>query len=80
MNNKVVLESSTNTHSTETKGVEVISKMETMSTIVLDTKEGMIVCHGHHHTVATEPTTKRVIKITQQEKNPITQAFQNAFD
>ena len=52
-----------------------------MGTVVLDVADdNMIVEHGHHNTVATETGTKRVIKITQQEYNPILKAFQNAFD
>ena len=51
-----------------------------MNTIVLDTVNGPIVEHGHHAIVRTEPETKRVIKITQQEYNPITKALMNSFD
>jgi len=77
---QTVLEKSTNTHSTKSD-VKVIKEMPSMTTIILDVKQDkMIVEHGHHNVVATEPTTKRVIKITQQEFNPVLQAYQNAFD
>jgi len=80
MRKKTILEPSTNTHIT-TSNVEIVEKFNKMGTIVIDTKnDNMIVEHGHHNTVATETDTKRVIKITQQEYNPVLQAFQNAFD
>ena len=80
MKEKTILEPSTNTHITDSD-VNVVKKMDNMGTIVLDVNDdNMIVEHGHHNTVATEPDTKRVIKITQQEYNPILKAFQNAFD
>lgn len=76
----VVLEKSTNTHLTNSD-VEVVKEFHTMTTVVLKQKaEGMIVEHGHHNTVATEPTDQQVIKITQQEFNPILAQFQNSFD
>jgi len=75
----VVLEESTNTH-TMKGNVEVVKKMEKMNTVVLDTNGCSIVEHGHHANVMTEPSTKRVIKITQQEFNPVTKAIMNAFD
>lgn len=76
----VVLEKSTNTHFTESE-VEVLKEMNTMSTIVLNQKNNsMIVEHGHHNMVATEKETQQVIKITQQEFNPILKEFQNSFD
>lgn len=74
-----VLEKSTNTHVATTE-VQVEKEFATMTTMVLKPEGNMIVEHGHHHTVATEEDTKQVIKITQQEFNPILQAFQNSFD
>ena len=77
---RVVLEKSTNTHFTDSK-VEVKKELENMTTMIMKVeKGGMIVEHGHHNTVATEETTTDVVKITQQEYNPLLQAFQNAFD
>lgn len=75
----VTLEESTNTH-TMIGDVGVVKKMAKMNTIVLDTNGSTIVEHGHHAIVSTEPETKRVIKITQQEYNPVTKALMNAFD
>jgi hypothetical protein len=80
MMKKVVLEKSTNTHSTNSD-VEVVKELENMTTVVLNVKdEKMVVEHGHHATVATDPGTKDVIKITQQEVNPITRKLMNAYD
>ena len=76
---KVVLEESTNTH-TLSGDVKVLKKMGKMNTIVLDLNGCAIVEHGHHAIVKTEDCTKRVIKITQQEYNPITKGLQNSFD
>ena len=76
-----VLEESTNTHRVK-DGVQLqlLAKSSIMTTKVLKTNGEMIVEHGHHNTVATLPHTKCVIKITQQEMNPITKAFENAYD
>jgi len=80
MNREVtVLEQSTNTHVT-TSPVEVVAEFQNMSTMVLKPNGRMIVEHGHHHTVATQPHSNQVIKITQQEYNPVLRAMQNAFD
>lgn len=74
-----VLEKSTNTHITKSD-VSVEQAFNKMTTINLKTNGKMIVEHGHHNTVSTEPTTKQVIKITQQEYNPVLKAMQNSFD
>lgn len=76
----VVLERSTNTHITNSPGVSVQKEIQNMTTILLSTQGAMIVEHGHHHTVATSPSTGQVVKITQQEYNPVLNAFQNSFD
>jgi len=77
--NEVVLEESTNTHTLK-GNVKVLSRLQKMNTVVLDASERSVVEHGHHAIVSTEPTTKRVIKITQQEFNPVTKALMNSFD
>lgn len=79
MNNLVALEKSTNTHTTKSN-VTITDEFEKMTTVIIETNNSVIVEHGHHHTVATEPDTEQVIKITQQEFNPVLNAFQNAFD
>lgn len=81
MNEKktTILEKSTNTHITNSD-IIVTDEFNTMTTMVLETNEQMIVEHGHHFTVATEPETQQVIKITQQEYNPILKLMQNSFD
>lgn len=78
-NEVIVLEESTNTHTLKGKA-KVVKTMEKMNTVVIDTNNSVIVEHGHHAVVSTESTTKRVIKITQQEFNPVTKALMNSFD
>jgi len=80
MEKTIYLEKSTNTHFTKSKGVTVQKELGKMTTVVLSTNGEMIVEHGHHHTVATDPAVKQVIKITQQEYNPVLKAMQNSFD
>ena len=75
----IVLEESTNTHILKGEA-KVVKKMSKMNTVVLDTDGCSVVEHGHHAIVSTEPDTKRIIKITQQEFNPVTKALMNAFD
>ena len=75
----VALEESTNTHILKGEA-KVLKKMSKMNTVVLDTEGCAVVEHGHHAIVSTEADTKRVIKITQQEFNPVTKALMNAFD
>jgi len=76
---KVVLEPSTNTH-TAKGNIEVTGKAEFMNTVVMRTNGKVIVEHGEHHTVATSSKAKCIIKVTQMEKNPVTQQLQSAFD
>lgn len=80
MENLIVLEKSTNSHFTKSKDVTILAELDTMTTVVLETKNTMIVEHGHHFSVATDKDTPCVIKITQQEYNPLLEAFQNSFD
>jgi hypothetical protein len=76
---KIALEKSTNSHVLTGK-VSIIKKMEKMNTMVLNSNGASIVEHGQHATVKTEDNTKTIIKITQQEFNPLTKALMNAFD
>lgn len=76
---KTILEPSTNTHSTESN-VEIMQEKSSLNTIVLRTNGEMIVEHGHHFTVATLPETKCVVKVTQQELNPILNLMQEVTD
>lgn len=76
---QTVLEKSTNTHVTNSD-VEVTKEIQDMTTLVINTNGNMIVEHGHHHTVATEHDTMQVIKITQQEFNPVLKKLQNSYD
>lgn len=76
----LVLEKSTNTHTTKSE-VKCVKELSDMTTMLLEIpKDKLIVEHGHHFQVATEPTTKFAIKITQQEYNPIQKLMQNAYD
>jgi|APHig6443718053_1056840.scaffolds.fasta_scaffold1256746_1 hypothetical protein len=76
---EVVLEQSSNPHTLK-GNVSVIKKIENMNTMVLELQGAAIVEHGQHATVRTEEDSKNIIKITQQEFNPITKALMNAFD
>lgn len=76
---EVVLEQSSHPHTL--KGdAKVIKEMKGMNTIVLELQGAAIVEHGQHATVRTEENSQNIIKITQQEFNPVTQALMNAFD
>lgn len=72
----IVLEPSTNTH--KLTADSVTSEVIDNGTLKLKIKGRGIVTHGEHHTIVTESET--VIKSVQQELNPVTNAFQNAFD
>lgn len=74
----VVLEPSTNTHII--KGdVKVTEKLDAMiNGLVLETNGNCLVMHGEHGLIVTEG--ENVIKLTQQELNPLTKQMQNSFD
>jgi len=72
----VVLEPSTNTHRIEAQSI--IKKDLGNSILKLTIKGAGVVTHGEHGTLRTE--SPNVIKYIQQEMNPITKAFRNAFD
>jgi len=78
MKNKqiVILEPSTNTHSLAAESVEVTDLGG--GNLKLKVEGSGIVTHGEHGVVRTEAPD--VIKYVQQELNPITNAFQNAYD
>ena len=73
--NRVVLENSTNTHVMDKVGMEVT---ELEGGVLIDNAQGGLVTHGEHATIKTE--TKTVLKINQQEYNPLTEEIQNAVD
>jgi hypothetical protein len=77
---KIILEPSIHPHFTSSSGVTLVKKLDIMNTIVLETKGRMVVEHEEHPAVATSGKTKQVIKINQQEFNPVLQAMQNSFD
>jgi hypothetical protein len=71
----VVLEPSTNSHSiTNVLEFEQIEN----SVVKLKTNGDSKVIHGEHGIIGVE--SPYVMKYTQQELNPLTKAFQNAFD
>jgi hypothetical protein len=77
MKNKIiVLEPSTNTHTVEAN--HITAENLTESTIFLSINGKGVVSHGEHGTLSTE--SDFVIKIVQQEVNPVTKAIQNAYD
>ena len=73
----IVLEPSTNTH-TMKGNVEVIGQLEQLGGVVLQSSGVGVVLHGEHGVICTEELN--VIKLVQQEYNPITKILQNSFD
>lgn len=74
---KIILEPSTNTHTIE-GDVTVSKKLDDLNGLVLNCDGKGIVLHGEHGVIVTEE--KHVIKLTQQEVNPLTGQIQNSFD
>jgi hypothetical protein len=75
--NVVVLEPSTNTHSLHSENETEVKDLGN-GILKLKVKGKGIITHGEHGTVVTE--NENIIKYVQQEQNPLTRAFQNAFD
>ena len=75
--NKVVLEPSTNTHALHSANKAEVKDLGN-GTLKLKVKGKGIITHGEHGTVVTE--SENIIKYVQQEQNPLTGAFQNAYD
>ncbi len=71
----LVLEPSTHPH---TLASEQIEAKNLEACVVIKTKNGGVVSHGEHGTIATE--SDNIVKYVQQEYNPVTRAMQNAFD
>lgn len=79
MENKqeLVLEPSTNTH--VIKGnVNVIKNLDNLGGMVLEVTDKGIVTHGEHGVIVTE--NENIIKLVQQEFNPVLKVLQNSFD
>jgi hypothetical protein len=72
----IIVEPSRNTHTLEAQKIE-LQDLENGILKLTITGEG-IITHGEHGTLRTEAT--HVIKYVQQELNPVTETFQNAFD
>ena len=75
--NVIVLESSTNTHALHSENETEVKDLGD-GILKLKVKGKGIITHGEHGTVVTE--SKNIIKYVQQEQNPHTRAFENAFD
>jgi hypothetical protein len=73
---KFVLEPSTNTHSIEGEKLKV-TELNNAVLVEVQAGEGLIK-HGEHGTIKTEEPF--VLKINQQEFNPIKKIMQNAID
>jgi hypothetical protein len=77
MENSIVLEPSTNTHKLNGL-VEVIKTDLPLGGMVLEVNGNGIVTHGEHGVIVTE--SKNVIKLVQQEFNPVLNILQNSYD
>jgi hypothetical protein len=75
----VILENSTHPHILK-GNAKIVKKINNMNTLVINLNGAAVVEHGQHATVRTEDDTKTIIKIIQQEFNPITKALMNACD
>ena len=75
--NTLVLEPSTNTHTINGE-VTLKRKLDNLNGLVLECEGQGVVLHGEHGVVVTE--SAHVIKLTQQEVNPLTGQMVNAFD
>lgn len=76
---EVVLEQSSHPHTLKGDAT-IVKTIEGMNTMVLNLEGAAIIEHGQHATVRTEDNSPNIIKITQQEFNPVTKALMNAFD
>lgn len=77
MKNTIVLEPSTNTHTLVGEAV-VVSKLPDLQGLVINNEGTSIITHGEHGVMATR--CPHIIKLTQQECNPITGLLENAYD
>lgn len=73
----LVLEPSTNTHKMEGK-VKISAELSELKGIVLVTEGQCMVFHGEHGVIVTEE--QNVIKLIQQELNPLTKKMMNSID
>ena len=73
---KIILEPSTNTHTLE--GDEIKTKELKNGTLLIQIKGEGLIKHGEHATIKTK--AKRILKINQQEFNPVKKIIQNAVD
>lgn len=74
---KLTLEASTNSHIIEAESIKSKPLKKLGGNKLIINGPGIVV-HGEHGVICTEE--KHVIKLVQQEYNPITQELQNAFD
>lgn len=71
-----ILEESTNNHTLEAEHIELIEIDGT--SVELEFKGKATVLHGEHGVLFLE--SKRIKKYVQQEYNPISQRYENAYD
>ena len=75
---KLVLEPSTNTHLLETETPVIVKYLTKMNGMCLTVNGKGLVTHGEHGVISTE--SKHIIKLNQQEVNPITKLIMNSMD
>lgn len=74
----LVLEPSTNTHTLKCEEGVKSEQLDQLGGVKMNLGGTAVVLHGEHGVVATEG--EHVIKLVQQEFNPVTKALQNSFD
>lgn len=75
---EVILDNVTKTHIA--KGdINVVRKSKS-DDMIINCNDQVMVEHGEHAVVATEKDTTTVVTISQQEKNPLSDVWQNAYD
>lgn len=75
----IVLEPSTNTHFIHSGNVSVVQRSSVAGMVLLKVAGKFSLTHDEHGTMELEHDGF-VLKVTQQEKNPITGLYQNAYD
>jgi hypothetical protein len=80
MNHKIVLEKSMNNHTMQTSKKAQVEQLEPLSGKQITLKNGDkgFILHGEHNTIGTEKS--HIVKVNQQEWNPILQKMQDAAD
>ena len=77
LENTLVLEPSTNTHTMKSRG-KIVSRDLGEGMLVIETNGSAIVTHGEHGTLVTE--AQKIVKYNQMEHNPVSKRMQNVYD